>query len=116
MLDNEIGSNTFTYSFGKAGDYTFAVIACDPADDKPHVAPEKAQFTVTIKYVVDQEAYSYEKPITEQVAYCCCNKCGADVTGDENGKVREYDPEHYDMYMVFYHYQFEGCSTAWHTA
>ena len=115
LLSDEVQIDSYPYTFNKAGDYTFAVIACDPSDDKPHVAPEKAQFTVTIKYVVDQEAYSYQKPITEQVAYACCNKCGADVTGDENGRVGEYDPEHSDMYMILYHNLYENCNGGWHT-
>lgn len=139
LLDDEVQIDSYPFSFDKAGDYTFAVIACDPSDDQPHVAPEKAQFTVTIKYVVDQAAYSYEKPITEQVAYCCCNKCGADVTGkikdcNDQSKIDEW----YEKYLVYVqdkywqqvkskdefasdwdtakaHSLLDGCSGGWHT-
>lgn len=116
LLDDEVMTGYYLYPFSQAGVYTFAVISCNPTDDTPYTTPDRGEFSCTVNYVVDQESYSYQKPITTQEAYCCCNKCGADVTGDENGKVGNYDPEHSDMDMVWYHYSIEGCSTAWHTA
>ena len=117
LLNDEVSSNAYSYSFNnKAGSYSFSVIACNPDTDKPYGSPDQGIFTCTVKYVVDQEAYSYQKPITKQEAYCCCNKCGADVTGDEKGNASAHGAEYAELSERFYHYQFEGCSTAWHTA
>ena len=138
LLNNEVVSPTYSYPFDKAGNYTFAVIGLDPADDQVHISPDNASFTATVKYVVDQEAYSYEKPIIEKQAFDICNKCGADVTGyvkDHPDKIDEWYTNYVDYHdnkkpnstlltkeefsntwaVSKYHNLCDECNGGWHT-
>lgn len=40
------------------------------------------------RWVVDQEAYSYEEPVYEMQCRCICNDCGADITDmSDDGRI-----------------------------
>lgn len=97
LLNDEVSSTTYSYSFNnKAGNYSFSVIACNPDTDKPYGSPDQGIFTCTVKYVVDQVAYSYlglSVTSSDWKALCCCNKCGADLTGT----LKEYFNDHPDL-------------------
>lgn len=66
-------------------------------------------------WIVDELAQRILEPIYETKIYCTCNICGADVSGDENGRVGDFDPEFADMYFAQYHWHVQHCSSAWHS-
>ena len=99
----------------EAGNYEVAVLGMDPDNGAVYADPEEAKISFTVKYFVDVEAHRVDVPIYKTEYYCACNKCGADVTGDENGNASAYGDEYADMDMRKFHHMIQGCSTAFHT-
>lgn len=67
------------------------------------------------KWIVDEKGVLTMKPLYKNKCYCICNICGADVSGNEEGKVGDFDPEYADMYFPQYHYHVQHCASSWHT-
>ena len=108
-------SNTYTIENLKNNiEYTYTVRCCDK--DKNYTSDYvRSNCTFTRNLIIDQEAYTEDFLLYAQVTRAICNKCGADVSGDANGKVGDLDPNYKDSSRKWYHYEIEGCSTAWHT-
>ena len=104
-------SNTYTIENLKNNiEYTYTVRCCDK--DKNYTSDYvRSNCTFTRNLIVDQEAYTEETLLYEQVTRGICNKCGKDITED----ITDTNSEYYGWDGYKYHILVDGCQSAWHT-
>ena len=104
-------SNTYTIENLKNNiEYTYTVRCCDK--DKNYTSDYvRSNCTFTRNLIVDQEAYTEETLLYEQVTRGICNKCGKDITED----ITDTNSEYYGMTGYEYHNYVDNCWSAWHT-
>ncbi len=91
-------------------EYTYTVRCCN--EDNKYISDYiRDNCTFTKNLVIDQEAYTEETLLYEEVIRGICNKCGKDITDD----IFDTNSEYYGWDGYKYHVLVDGCQSAWHT-
>ena len=107
----DTASTTYTVKNVKTNKDLTYTVRCLAADNNYSSDFYTNGLTLNVEYIVEQEAYTEETLLYEEVTRAICNKCGKDITDD----ITDENSDYYGMSGYEYHNYFDNCWSAWHT-